>query len=208
MKIKLYLVLFLLISLVISSIACAGSNTVDTPTTTSPTSTTPTTITTPADGSPSVEELRAGNFSHPELPRITAEQLKPMMDEVEGWMEVMEYSWLMPADTNFVLVSVGGSSVAAHIWGTTKFVSNPLYSSGIPMLSHGDLWLLQNLPKDKLIIVYDNGGKDTNAATMVQLLLDLDEGYDLENIKILRKGLGRWKQLGYPFYDPQKGAGT
>jgi len=66
----------LFVILLLLCIGCAGTAAL--------TTNTPTTIS-PANRSPSVEELRAGNFSHPEIPRITAQQLKLMLDGVEGW---------------------------------------------------------------------------------------------------------------------------
>jgi hypothetical protein len=50
------------------------------PPTTTPPTTTPPTTTRPAPEPPSVEELTKGHFALPEIPRITCELLKQMMD--------------------------------------------------------------------------------------------------------------------------------
>jgi hypothetical protein len=153
--------------------------------------------TNPVTEPPSVAELRALGFSHPEMPRITAEQLKLLMDE----------GWVIPDD--FVLVdtqagaSFQGGARSYHIWGCTTYITIQ-WSSGVPILSQTVLWQFRNLPKDKLIIFYDHGEKDESAASVAQVLLDLNEGYDPKNIKVLWQGFNRWRELGYPYYDPEK----
>lgn len=74
MKVKITGILFIIILLL--SISCTGSG--ETATTTATTTTT-----TGIPGPPSAEELAAQDFVHPELPRITCEQLKQMIDNGE-----------------------------------------------------------------------------------------------------------------------------
>jgi len=60
---------------------------------------------------------------------------------------------------------------------------------------------LQLLPKDKVIIFYGDSPDDSDAASLAQQLIDLNAGYDLENVKILLQGHPRWKELRYPTKD-------
>ena len=73
MKVKIIGILFVVMLLL--SFGCTGS--VETATTTT------TTTTTGIPGPPSPEELATQGFLLPELPRITCEQLKQMMDNEE-----------------------------------------------------------------------------------------------------------------------------
>jgi hypothetical protein len=208
---KLRILVGLLAILLLLSVGCTG-NTTTHPTTTATNTTANTNTTTTTASSiepPSEQELRAGGFAHPEMLRITGEQLGPMMEAVPGWLESRtDFTWQMPADTGFVLVGVGMASNSEHIWGTTKFIS-PNVSSGEIILSDNILWLLQSCPKDKLLIFYDSGGgKDTLTTALAQTLIDLNEGYNPQNIRILWQGLARWKELHYLYWDPTKGAST
>ena len=74
---KLFLTVILLMAVLLIA-SCGGV----TDSTTTPT-TANTTTTTGIPGPPSPEELAAQNFVLPELPRITCEQLKQMMDNGE-----------------------------------------------------------------------------------------------------------------------------
>ena len=140
---------------------------------------------------PSVEELRALGFSHPEMPRITCEQFKLMIDEGR-----------VSAD-DFIMVDVRVEGfVNQHIIGSIFIPVQ--YSSGAPILTKTVMRSLRSLPKDRLIIFYDSGEKDTVATSMAQVLLDLNEGYDPGNIKVLWQGFNRWRELNYPFYDPEE----
>jgi rhodanese-related sulfurtransferase len=168
----------------ITSSAGSGAHQADIANTSSP-ATTPPGTTTAAARSPTVEELRAGGFSYPEIPRITCEQLKQMMDEGK----------VTPDD--FVLVDTEGSNVDSCIRGC-KFIAAQ-YSSGSIILTNNILFSLRALPKDKLIVFYDNGGRDTLAGAVAQALIDLKEGYDPENVKVLWQGFDRWRELNYPY---------
>lgn len=75
MKAKILGILFIIILLL--SISCTGSG-----------GTTSITTTTGIPGPPSPEELAAQGFFLPELPRITCEQLKQMMDDGESLVVV------------------------------------------------------------------------------------------------------------------------
>ena len=56
---------------------------------------------------------------------------------------------------------------------------------------------LKLLPKDRLLVFYDDTGSSL-AVDLAQQLIDLDAGYDLDNIRILELGFARWKELLYP----------
>ena len=75
MKVNIIGILFA--AMLLLSISCTG------PAGTATTTTTTTTTTTGIPGPPSPEELAAQGFLLPELPRITCEQLKQMMDNEE-----------------------------------------------------------------------------------------------------------------------------
>ena len=133
---------------------------------------------------PSLKELTATGFSHPKIPRISAEQLRMMMGKGD----------------DFVLVDVREEGpFSQHIKGS-RFIPVQ-YSSGAPILTKIVMLDLRFLPKDKLIIFYDSGDKDKVAASMAQVLIDLKEGYDPANIKVLWRGFDRWMELDYPYYD-------
>ena len=123
-----------------STTATTGLTTTTTPTTTTPTmtTTTQTTTTTPtttipdvSEGVPSAAELAEQGFISPELPRITAEKLKQLMDQEES----------------FILVDVrdGYQYISKHL---PQAISLPLNTGDAQIAG------FLALPKDELIFIY------------------------------------------------------
>jgi len=168
MKARVLVALFLMVFLIILTVAC---------------NTTEVAPTTPATEPPTEEELREANFNHPEIPRVTAEQLKLMMDR----------------EDDFLLVDARDEMD----WDSTRLrnaLNIPNVSNGL-LAQQNRMTQLQLLPKDKLIIFYGNSADDADAANLAQQLINLNAGYDPENIKVLWQGHPRWKKLRYPSKD-------
>ena len=170
MNIRISIALFLVVLLIVLNAACNTSNVV---TTTIPTE------------QPTEEELNQTSVSYPEISRITAEELRLIMEtEAEG---------------NFILVDVRSEKD----WDSTrlrKAVNIPNVSDD-PLAQQSKITQLQLLPKDKAIIFYGDSPDDSDAASLAQQLIGLNAGYDLENVKILLQGHPRWKELRYPTKD-------
>ncbi len=112
----------------------------------------------------------------PDLPRISVEELKDMVDK--------------KADIVIVDTRDGGSYAAGHIKGAINIyydvTSDPMQRQ----------MMLIALPMDKLIVTYCDCTDDANSANVVQELYDL--GYDLDKIKVLSGGSLRWVEMKYP----------
>jgi hypothetical protein len=119
-KVKFKVIGILFFAMLISSIGCTG-----------PGGTAVATTTTEIPGPPSQEELAAQDFKHPELPRITSEQLKNMMDNGET---------LLLVDTRDELMFNLG-----HLPETINITLEPEDKQTARFLS---------LPKDRTIIFY------------------------------------------------------
>ena len=112
----------------------------------------------------------------PDLPRISVEELKQMVDK--------------NADIVIVDTRDGGSYAAGHIKGAINIqydvTSDPMNRQ----------MMLIALPMDKLIVTYCDCTDDANSANVVQELYDL--GYDLDNLRVLSGGSLRWVEMKYP----------
>jgi len=112
----------------------------------------------------------------PDLPRISVEELKQMIDD----------------NAEMVIVDTrdGGSYGAGHIKGAINIqydvTSDPMQRQ----------MMLIALPMDKLIVTYCDCTDDANSANVVQELWDL--GYDMDKLKVLSGGSLRWVDLKYP----------
>ena len=113
----------------------------------------------------------------PNLPRITAEELKQMIDN--------------KADVVIVDTRDSGSYEAGHIKGAVNIYYD---STGDPMDRQ---MMLIALPMDKLVVTYCDCTDDKSSANVAQEMYKL--GYDKDKVKILSGGSLRWDQLKYPF---------
>jgi len=115
----------------------------------------------------------------PDLPRISVEELKKMVDE----------------DADIVVVDTrdGGSYAAGHIKGAIN-IHYDVTSDHMQRQM-----MLIALPMDKLIVTYCDCTDDANSANVVQELYDL--GYDMDNLKVLSGGSLRWIELKYPMVE-------
>ena len=112
----------------------------------------------------------------PNLPRISAEELKQMNEK----------------GNDMVIVDVrdSGSYEAGHIKGAINIYYNP---TADPMDRQ---MMLVALPMDKLIVTYCDCTDDASSANIANELYKL--GYDRDKIKILSGGSLRWVELKYP----------
>jgi rhodanese-related sulfurtransferase len=117
-----------------------------------------------------------GGVVLPKLPRISAEELKQMIDKAE----------------NMVTVDVrdNASYEAGHIKGAINIYYNP---TADPMDRQ---MMLVALPMDKLIVTYCDCTDDASSANMADELYKL--GFDRDKVKILAGGSIRWVELKYP----------
>jgi rhodanese-related sulfurtransferase len=121
--------------------------------------------------------LGAEEIVLPNLPRITAEELKQMIET--------------KADVVIVDTRDNGSYESGHIKGAVNVYYD---STGDPTDRQ---MMLMALPMDKLIVTYCDCTDDKSSAGIAQELYKL--GYDKDKVKILRGGSLRWDQLKYPF---------
>jgi rhodanese-related sulfurtransferase len=111
-----------------------------------------------------------------EVPRITCEELKTMIDRNEI---------LVVIDTRKSL-----DYQTEHIKGAINIYYDP---SGDSMERE---LMLSALPLDTLLVVYCDCIGDTESALVALELLNLR--YDLARVKALKDGLPRWRELGFP----------
>ena len=117
----------------------------------------------------------------PNLPRISAEDLKKMIDQKE--------------DVVIVDTRDGGSYGAGHIKGAINIhydvTSDPMQRQ----------MMLIALPMDKMVVAYCDCTDDANSAQVVQELYDL--GYELKYLRVLSGGSLRWVELKYSMVKTQ-----
>jgi rhodanese-related sulfurtransferase len=113
----------------------------------------------------------------PEIPRVSAEELKKMVDK---------------GDRDFVVVDVRDSASyeAGHIKGAVNIYYDP---TADPMDRQ---MMLMALPMDKLVVTYCDCTDDASSANIAQELFKL--GYEREKVKVLGGGSLRWVELKFP----------
>ena len=129
---------------------------------------------------PSKEFLAERKYDFPEIPRVTCEGLKQMMDRGDS----------------YILVDLRFPSIydSKHLPGAINISFFPT-----PTLTQEQIDnLLLGLPKDKLIIFYCPCYGDEESAATVDKLIKMDASYATGNVKVLWKGFWRWVELGYP----------
>ncbi len=112
----------------------------------------------------------------PNIPRITAEELKQMIEK--------------QATVVTVDARDSGSYDAGHIKGAVNIYYDP---TADPMDRQ---MMLMALPMDKLIVTYCDCTDDASSANIAQELYKL--GYDRDKVKVLSGGSLRWVELKYP----------
>jgi rhodanese-related sulfurtransferase len=122
-------------------------------------------------------EESKGKVVFPDIPRVSAEELKKMVDK---------------GDRDFVVVDVRDSASyeAGHIKGAINIYYDP---TADPMDRQ---MMLLALPMDKLVITYCDCSDDASSAGLAQELFKL--GYEREKVKVLGGGSLRWVELKYP----------
>jgi len=170
-KVRLSVALVFVVLLIMLAVACNTSNAVN------PTISTE---------QPNEEELTQISVGDPQISGITAEELRLVM--ATGGPE-----------ESFLLVDARSE----EDWDNTrlrKAINIPNVSND-PLEQQSRITQLQLLPKDKVIIFYGDSPDDSDATSLAQQLINLNTGYDLENVKILLQGHPRWKELRYPTKD-------
>ncbi len=112
----------------------------------------------------------------PQVPRITAEETRQLMEKKPG----------------IVLVDTDDSLTYSteHIQGAINIAYDPT----VDAQDRGTI--LAALPGDKLVVFYCNCPHEEDSATLVLEMWQL--GYDRDKVKALQGGLSRWEQLHYP----------
>jgi rhodanese-related sulfurtransferase len=165
MKIKIMIGLLAVLYLSLSGFACKNADGLSTGPSLTP---------------PSSEQLAEQGFVHPEMPRITCEKLKQMIDTGD----------------NPVLIDTRppASFKLQHIPGAI----NIPYNTESPLTDAGITSTLLELPGDKLLVFYCDCSDDVQSAGLADKLIKLDAKYATADIKILWKGYWNWVALGYP----------
>jgi rhodanese-related sulfurtransferase len=111
-----------------------------------------------------------------EVPRITCKDLKRLVDKGEQVVII---------DTRD-----SGSYGNDHIKGAINIYYNP---AGDPI--ERELPFMA-LPADKLLVIYCDCVDESDSSIMATELKA--QRYDIKNIKVLKQGYMRWKELDYP----------
>jgi rhodanese-related sulfurtransferase len=119
----------------------------------------------------------------PEIPRISAEELRQMIDKGDQ---------LVTVDTRD-----SGSYDAGHIKGAINIYYNPTADPTERQM------MLIALPMDKLIVTYCDCTDDANSARLADEIYRL--GYDRDKVKVLSGGSLRWVELKYPLVSQKSG---
>jgi rhodanese-related sulfurtransferase len=112
----------------------------------------------------------------PDIPRVTTEQLKQMIDKGESVVVI---------DTRD-----SGSYDAGHIKSAINIYYNPTTDPTERQM------MLIALPMDKLIVTYCDCTDDANSAKLADEIYKL--GYDRDKVKVLAGGSLRWVDQKYP----------
>jgi rhodanese-related sulfurtransferase len=112
----------------------------------------------------------------PNIPRITAEELKQMIDK--------------GADLVAIDTRDSGSYDAGHLKGAINIYYNPTADPTERQM------MLIALPMEKLIVTYCDCTDDANSAKLADELYKL--GYDRDKVKVLSGGSLKWVELKYP----------
>ena len=113
----------------------------------------------------------------PEVPRISAEELKRMMDQK---------SKVIIVDTRDSLTYDDG-----HLAGAVNIYYDPTVDPSTREAS------LSALPADTLVVLYCECNNEEDSAPMVEEMWKL--GYDHDKVKALKGGSIRWRLLKYGF---------
>lgn len=114
---------------------------------------------------------------NPEVPRISAEEVKRMIEQKAKMVVV---------DTRDGLTYDDG-----HLQGAVNIYYDPTVDPRDREMT------LIALPKDKLIVIYCECNNEEDSIPMALELWQL--GYDRDKVKALRGGSIRWRELKYPF---------
>jgi rhodanese-related sulfurtransferase len=117
----------------------------------------------------------------PHIPRITAEDLRQMIDK--------------GADLVIVDTRDSGSYDAGHIKGAINIYYDPTADPTDRQM------MLMALPMDKLVVTYCDCTDDANSAKMADELYKL--GYDRDKIKALVGGSLKWVELKFAMVGKQ-----
>lgn len=118
---------------------------------------------------------------HPEISRITCEELKQWVDRGVS-LTLVDTRW-------------EGSFRREHIKGAVNIPDAPL-----PPLTEEIVAIkLESLPRSKPAVFYCDCHDDEGSAGLALKLIGT--GFDAGKVKVLSKGWQRWLELGYPKED-------
>ena len=111
-----------------------------------------------------------------EVPRLTCEELKQMIEKGES----------------VVTIDVRKNNLYSgeHVKGAVNIYYDPTGDQ----MDRG--FILSALPIDKLLVFYCDCIDDSESAIMALEMMNL--GYDVDNVRALEGGYLRWKELNYP----------
>jgi len=209
----------LLGSMAFSSCNSAAATPTTSATTSVPTST-PVSTPTPAvlrTTPPTVQELEEGFYMDPEIPRITCEQIKILIDDAQknnrfygtgGMVAWQDFFIIDVRSSKGEVTGAPGFNQPGHILGarsmpmTWYWVTDPREDPKVEELEayQQELTALEQnielLPKGMPIYVYD-GTADDEAACIVAKMI-LEAGFPAEDVKVIWKGFSYWYyDLGY-----------
>jgi rhodanese-related sulfurtransferase len=118
---------------------------------------------------------------HPEISRITCEELKQWMEEGVS-LTLVDTRW-------------EGSFRRERIKGAVNIPDAPLP----PVTEEIVAIKLESLPRNKPAIFYCDCQDDAGSAGLALKLIET--GFDAARVKVLSKGWQRWLELGYPRED-------
>lgn len=127
---------------------------------------------------PPADILDREGYLYPEIPRITCEQLKPLLE----------------AGDDIILIDIRDEAkfVKGHLQGAI----NIYYSLADDETTRGNFLAL---PDNKMKVFYCDCADDKESAGLASKLIEV--GYKAENIRVIWKGYFRWLELGYPITD-------
>lgn len=167
---------------------------------------------------PTPEELAEKHFASPELPRITCEKIKQLIDEAKASKRFVGMGG-MTTWTDFIIIDVRSSkgevlgapgfNQPGHILGarsmpmTWYWVTDPredpkveeveAYKQELAALEEN----IRQLPKGLPIYIYDGTADDEAACIVAEMILKA--GFDPGSVKVIWQGSSRWYyDLQYP----------
>jgi hypothetical protein len=193
MGIRFFIIALFLISSLTLSVACASNEDVTRPTSMT-TATTPTSTTTNITNNTTktttmaTSQTSTTTVTQVELPDgvtwITAEELYEMMLADPDWRD-----YIKPVDARETMDWEDGRVPSAD---------NVPNIRDTALAIRGRQNGLKVLPMESLLVFYGYNQDGSDAADLVQQMVDLNTDHDINNMRVLKFGFDRWLELLYP----------